>query len=181
MLLNKTNFNCYSLLTKKLLHLVFFFLNQNNFNKILYLHSHYSRLTKKLLITYVGFNSMFFFIRKPIRLNYMYCLKIIIPNWVIFNSIIIFIFKIITNLNLKTKFQFSFLKKKKNYFTVTRSPFKYKKSKEYFCFEYFMGIIIISLKKSDFLTANYIEFYLNIIFNNWILSKISINRILNRL
>lgn len=155
------------MINKNIVHLFFFFNKKTSNLNFFTLSIIYSHIFKQSFIQYVGLNTIFLFTKTHISFNYRYHIKIIIPNWIIFNSILISLFKFFKSMTIKTKLKFNFLKKKKNYFTVIRSPFKYKKSREYLYNEYFIGHVAINIySKPTYLKINFIEFLLSKIFSN---------------
>lgn len=163
------------LLNKK----VFYLFNFINYpSSTLNLNITYILLKKQLLINYMVLLESYFFIKKKLKISYFYIIKIKIPNWVIFNSILFFLFKILYYFNKNIKLTFNFKKKKNIRYTVLRSPFKYKTSREYFGFYFFLGSISLMITEVDFFILSYLEFYFYKILSNLLSYTIVLNKII---
>lgn len=68
------------------------------------------------------------------------------------------VFNVIKGVNIDTSLIFSSVKTKKKKYTVLRSPFVHKKSKEQFFFETFMGFFTVNLKQKSIFILDYLEF-----------------------
>jgi ABC-type uncharacterized transport system permease subunit len=68
--------------------------------------------------------------KKKIHIYVAFCLKVLVSDTIFFNRAIITLYAWFKALGLNFFFTKSYVKKKKNYYTVLRSPFVNKKSRE---------------------------------------------------
>lgn len=83
--------------------------------------------------------------------------KIDTLNSFFFNNILFKIFDLIKGIHSYFSFTYSSLKSTKKKYTVLRSPFVHKKSKEQFSFETFKGFFSLDLKKKNVFFIDYLE------------------------
>jgi hypothetical protein len=76
-----------------------------------------------------------------------------------FNNILFKIFDFIKKFNLYFTFKYSSIKSIKNKYTILRSPFVYKKSKEQFFFKSFKGFFTFDFKKINIFFVEYLEIF----------------------
>ena len=136
------------LLSKTLLHLIYFFKNQTDLKIFLNFNLLYFVKTK-VYINYIGLNFFQYFLKRLVKTSYCYCLKIKLSNLNVLNSILIFIFNILKNCNFKSSIKFSNLVRSKSYYSLLRSPFVYKSSQEQFICEYYTAIIFINIQNQN--------------------------------
>jgi hypothetical protein len=153
------------LLEKKIFYLILLLRNKQNINYIIKHPILYTVLTNSLLLIYVLVNILYLLLKLHIIFKYLYYIKIKVPNILIFNSLILYIFNLLKNINLQTKFKFHSIKKRVNYFTVPRSPFKHAHSKEYYSIDYYSGILVLNITNINSYSINYQEKYIHSTFN----------------
>jgi hypothetical protein len=142
------------MLTKKLLHLTYFLNKQTNIKLVLNFDLLYISSKKQLLNNY-AFLTFFIFFKKQFIISCCYNIKFLTVNVIIFNSILIFFFNILKNLNIYTLVKSNIIKKKKKKYTIIRSPFVYKKAREQYALDRFTSIISIEFSKSNLFLIKY--------------------------
>jgi len=109
--------------------------------KIIFNFTYIKKKSIYLFIILVLINFIFKFLRKQ---KYFYIINTKILNLKILNSKVINFFNFFNNIKvLDTKLQFNLISKKKTHYTVLRSPFVHKTSREQFLFHTINGIIYI--------------------------------------
>ena len=164
------------LLKKQLYILFFYFKQQNSKKKNVDYNITYILSNNDLLLYYSILNYIHLYTKQKINCWYVYYLKVIVPNWIIFNSVLIFIFKLVQILRIKINLSFDIIKKKNLYFTILRSTFKYKKSRECFNYSNYIGIIKLKLVNINFFLICYLELIIHNFFSNWLNSYIVLHR-----
>jgi len=148
------------LLPKNLFTIIYIIYNQKNIKVSTSYNLIYSILLNSFIFNYIILNYLIFFFKRHIKFLCTYNLKLAVPNWIIFNSIVLLIFKKFKNLHCFKKLKFNIIKKKIKRYTLLRSPFKYKKSREYLGYSSYIGIIGIEYNIITFFTMFYLEFYI---------------------
>jgi hypothetical protein len=169
------------LLKKKIILIHLCILNKNILKKKINCGTIYLLLINNLLTCYSMFHFINFYLKKNTKYLYHYYVKIIIPNWVIFNSILIFIWKLLHTLQISVQLYFNLTTIKNTYSTILRSTFKHKKSRDCFVKQNYTGFIQIKLCGANFFLISYVELIFDKIFHKWSKSNIILHRYIYKL
>jgi ribosomal protein S10 len=145
------------LLSKKLLHLVNF-LKKQKVLKTFFLYSICYNLKKKMTFFIVYLSVFKYFLKEKQLPSFLITFNLNVVNNFFFNNVLLKVFNVIKGVNIDTSLIFSSVKTKKKKYTVLRSPFVHKKSKEQFSFETFMGFFTVNLKQKSIFILDYLEF-----------------------
>jgi ribosomal protein S10 len=142
------------LISKKFIHVILFIKKQKNNLFVLVIY-----VLKKKITNYASYLVQIkSFLKKKNNLSFIFQFKVSVLNNFFFNRIVLKIFDVFKNINVKVFSKFSCVNSKKKNYTILRSPFVYKKSKEQFFFERFKGFFTISLKnQKNLFFIDYIE------------------------
>lgn len=145
----------------QIIFLHFHFLRKKNINssviknKIEFL---YCLLLKKIVL--------FFLIQeikcsryKKIDPRWSYKLQLNVPDKTVFNLIVLYWVNLIQSLNILKNFSFFNAGVRQTSYTVLRSPFVDKESREQFCFNYYKGMVTCNLFIQNFLINEFIIVY----------------------
>ena len=149
-------YNYFMLLSKKIFHLLNFLKNQKTIIFFLRYFLFYNfKVSSIYFLIYLIF--LKYFLKKKNNPLFFLFFKINVLNKFFFNSILIKIFAIFKELNVFLNINFKFLKKNRKNYTILRSPFVYKKSREQFFFDRFKGWFYLSLFSKNFFFIDYLE------------------------
>lgn len=90
---------------------------------------------------------------------YEYKIKLKALDTLIFNSSIVNFLNLLSSSGVQMFSSFNSLKKKKKHFTVLRSPFVYKKSREQFMFNTILGLVNVKVVDSNLFLLEYLDFF----------------------
>ena len=144
------------LVSKKLLHLLFLLKKIKKIKKILSFYLFYTQIKSSLLYI-IGLYSLSRVVIKKIIPFYLYIFKIKLSNSLLLNTTIFEIFEFLKAVNLNLYCQWSFIKSWKEKYTVLRSPFVYKKTKEQFCFENYISSFFFQLGIINVIFIEYLD------------------------
>lgn len=106
-----------------------------------------------------------FFFKKKVTVNYLFNLYVKTQNLNIFNSTVIIFFNFFKNVYvLNPEMYVKNVSIRKKHYTVLRSPFVHKTSREQFVFEQIKGVIRISFKKANIFFINYLKYLIKFFF-----------------
>lgn len=142
---------------KKLFHLKYYIIFSIKINNIL--NSIY--IKKKSIYLFLILILINFIFKNLKKKKYFYVINTKILNLKILNSKIINFFNFFNNIKvLNTTLQFNLISKKKKNYTILRSPFVHKISREQFVFDIINGILYISFNNIDIYYIYYWELLL---------------------
>ena len=142
------------LILKNFIHVLYFLKKQNNNLFILLLYS----FKQKILFYLAYLLNIKCFLKYIHKTSFFFQFKVSVINKFFFNQILFKIFVCIKGVNVKIISNVSCVKKKKKSYTMLRSPFVHKKSKEQFVIEKFNGFFILCLKnQNNFFFIDFIE------------------------
>ena len=95
-----------------------------------------------------------------VRVNTTFLLKVVVPNIKIFNSIILTTFNKLIKNDLALSLSFGRIISKKKIYTLLRSPFVYKKTREQLLTEFYRGYVYVNLKPESPVLMEYLTFFL---------------------
>jgi hypothetical protein len=145
------------LIKKKWLHYINYINKQINIKTTLTVNMLYIGLQKQLLNNYATLIHSYL-LNNSIMFLHNYSIQIIISNLSIFNSVFMFIFSGLTNLNLDMGLKFNLVKLFKTHYSMLRSTFVYNNSKDQLLCESYVGNINISIYHIDLFLITYLEF-----------------------
>jgi len=145
------------LLSKKILHILSRIQNQQSIIRF-QVFFFYIKL-KKLLFIIIHLCVFNIFFKKKILPLYLYIFEIKLPNFILFNSIILKVYELFKSIDFHIYFQLNFVKKINKKLTILRAPFVYKKTKEQFVFEKFKGYIFIYIGIKNIFIIEYLDFF----------------------
>jgi len=151
------------LLFKKLLHLLFLFRNQQNIKKRV-IHLLFYNKKQKLIFRIVGLYFFTIALKKKLIPFFIYLFELQLPNLILFNRILFRFFEILNIFCLKLNFRFSYLNSLKKKYTMLRSPFIYKKSREQYFIEHLKGFIFWKIGFKNVIFIECLDFFLKKIF-----------------
>ena len=143
------------IILKKKIHLFFLARSQKNI--------------KNSFLVYNVWNYLMFFItaltlwattKKKLKVNFVFFFKISVPDFRVLKSALVNYFDVFKQLDLAIKFQFNIVKVVKKYYTVLRSPFVYKKSKEQFIIENVKSFFFFNFGEVNFFSVNFLCWFL---------------------
>jgi ribosomal protein S10 len=144
------------LISKNFMHVLYFLKKQK---KILFILFSYA-FKQKILFYLAYLLNIKFFLKNMYKPSFFFYFKISVLNKFFFNQVLFKIFDYIKGINVKIISNVSCVKKKKSVYTVLRSPFVHKKSKEQFVIEKFNGFFILCLKnQTNFFFIDFIEIF----------------------
>jgi len=140
------------------LHLIFFFKKIKlicvNKIQIGFLYSILVSYNLFFLLITQRFNFTITMIIKP---KVSFSFKIKIPSKTIFNLILMEIINLVKCLKFLKACNFSIFRKKSIKYTVLRSPFVFKNTREQFCFDNFKGTFLTQFYTVNFLIVDFVE------------------------
>ena len=144
---------------------------------ISFLHFHYLKKTKinssvikhkvEFLYCLLIKKIVFFFLIQEIKCsgyrkidpNWSYKLQLSIPDKTLFNLVVLYWINLIQSLKILKNFSFFNAGVRQTNYTVLRSPFVDKESREQFCFNYYKGTVTCKLVIPNFLINEFIMVY----------------------
>ena len=96
---------------------------------------------------------------KKIDPKWSYKLQLNIPDKTLFNLVVLYWVNLIQSLKLVKNFSFFNAGVRQTNYTVLRSPFVDKESREQFCFNYYKGTVTCKLFIQNFLINEFITIY----------------------
>jgi hypothetical protein len=145
------------LLSKKILHILSIVQNQQNIIRSLVFFFYVE--VKKVLFIIIYLSIFNIFLKKKILPLYLYIFEIKLPNFILFNNIILKVYELLRSIDFSINFQLNFIKKKTKKITILRSPFVYKKTKEQFVFEKFKGYVFMYVGIKNIFIIEYLDFF----------------------
>jgi len=125
----------------------------------------YFLLNWKFYFYFINLLIFKFFFKKKVTVNYLFNLYVKTQNLNIFNSTVIIFFNFFKNVYvLNPEMYVKNVSIRKKHYTVLRSPFVHKTSREQFVFEQIKGVIRISFKKANIFFINYLKYLIKFFF-----------------
>lgn len=167
------------LVNKKLVHLIQFILLQKKIKIIVNFRLFYTIVKSKLILFIVsGLFISQFFLSSKINIFYKYRIKMKVPDIAIFNNSIVNFLMLLSITKAENICSFNFLSATKKSFTLLRSPFVYKKSREQLMFKTTLGLITIKINKdSNFFFIEYLDYFFLNQFKYFFSSNVTVSKI----
>lgn len=148
------------LIKKKLIHLYKAVLAQKIYKVFLNYRFLQNVLTSKSIFFFFSelFQAQKYIVFQVLSV-YWYRVKVKVMDTSIFNNSLIDFLMLLTRSTFLSRYSFNFLKAKKKYFTLLRSPFVYKKSREQLMFSTTLGLINLKLNSCNLFILEYLDFF----------------------